>query len=135
MYTLGADLREHTTIGFFHQDRVEAIRSADEERTRAHRARDARGNLRPSPGVTRQSRVCTRHAIERQYEYHDAAAVDRAADLLARNAGPGSHRSQAGVLDLVPEPFVILRRPFRELRAREHRRVLARTVVMQASGR
>ena len=135
MHAFGADLRQDAAVGLFHQDGVEPIGAANQERARAHRIRYARGNFRAALGVARQARVGAGHSVERQDEDDHAAAVDRAPDLLARHAGPGGHGAEAGVLHRVPEPFVVLRRPPGESGAGEHRGVLAGAVVMQARGR
>src|SRR5687767_887426 len=133
MYAFGADLREDLAVRLFHEDCIEAVGSPDQEGTRAHRTRYAGWDFRPSFCVARQSGIGRGHAVERQQEDHDAAAIDRTRNLLARDAGPGSDGPETRILDRVTELLVVLRGPRRETGPGEHRRVLPRAVVMQSS--
>ena len=87
---------------------VGAVRAADEVRVRAHRADDARAageGLEPREGV--------RHALEREREREDAAAVDAGGELLGVDLGRLGVRREASLLHGVSREAVALGRPSR----------------------
>src|SRR5262245_13979472 len=106
MHTLGADLRKHCPVRFFHQDRIESIGATDQERARAHRIRYARRDLRAGVGIARQPRIRAGHSIEWKDEDDNATAVNSASNLLAGDSSPGSYSAKAGILYGMPEFLV-----------------------------
>ena len=96
---------------------VGAVRAADEVRARAHRADDARGG-----GEALEAGEGIRHALEREREREDAAAVDTGGELLGVDVGRLGVRREGGLLHGVSREAVALGLPAARAAQREHAR-------------
>ena len=120
---LGAALREPAGRGA-HQLEVDAVGAADELGVRAHRVGDA--------ACARQlleARERVGHALEREREGDDAAAVGRGRELGRVGVGGLGVRGAAGLLHRMAGQAVALERPAVGAAEGEHAGVLAGAVV------
>jgi hypothetical protein len=80
VHTLGADLGDDSAFGLLDENRIEAVRAADQEGARLHRVNDTASHLVILTGGAGEIRVRAGHALEREREDNGAATVDGASD-------------------------------------------------------
>src|SRR5690242_2128075 len=131
MDSLGADLRDHGPLGLFDEDRIEAIGAAYEKGSGLHRVYDAPADLVVLARGARKVGVRPSHVIEREREHHRAAAVDGPTDGGLRKPRPFGHCLETTPLDRMLLALVAKGWPVRRVRARQHRGVLARAIVVE----
>src|SRR5437868_5449336 len=96
----------------------------------AHRIDDALWILLAARGGDGEARISARHSLERHPENHDAATIHGLGDLPAGHSRPQRDLVQDRALHVVLATLVTARRPTLLVRHRQHRRVLARAVVV-----
>src|SRR5438105_2736965 len=134
MHAFGSDLRDNSALGLLDEDGIETIAATDEEWTRLHRSKDTLGDSGALGSRPRKARIGARHLFERHREFDDTASVDSNADVVGIHTAPVRDLVEATLLHVVTGALVSVHGPPRRVRAREHRGMFARAVVMQSRG-
>jgi hypothetical protein len=99
-----------------------------------HRPRHSHRNLFAAMGGTTQTRIRSRHVIERETEYDHTTAVYGQLELRRPHIRPQGNVVQDGLLHWMIDPFVTLDRPAALTGIAEHRGVFAGAVVVSSPG-
>ena len=132
MHAFRADFADHVAANRVHEAGIEPIAATHQKRLRRHRGQDAPARLVAVRRGVRQTRVGQRHVRQRQREHRHPAAIHSDTELFRRHARPGGDRVVRRPLHRMRGVLVTTRRFPEQDRPCQHRRVLARTVVVEA---